>query len=123
MIMSYGHASHLAEMIKTNADQFATLYSGERAVLGEALINHDPHDQFAWCQEWRFAIADYLYFDKGEYEGDIIVPGFRPPSEPDTDSYAYQSLQAMEPDTESLLYAFNVLGRFREWLSLNGEDY
>ena len=116
--MGYGHASHLAEMIKNNADQFATLYSGERAVLGEALINHDPYDQFAWCQEWRFAIADTL-FERGE-----SVPGFRQsPSGSDTDSYAYQAIQAMDADTSSLLYAFNVLGRFREWLSINGEDY
>lgn len=109
--MSYGHASALADMARTNADNFRTLYSGERAVLGEALIAHDPYDQLSWVMEWRFAIADTLY-ERGER-----VPGFRQsPNGSDADAYAYQALQAMEPDTASLLYAFNVLGRFRDWL-------
>ncbi len=98
--------------------EFWELYSGKRTVIGEALINHDAFDQFAWCQEWRFAIADYLTFELGEF-----VPDFHPASEPDRESYPFELLTGMEPDRESLFYAFEILSRFREWLRIAEMDY
>jgi hypothetical protein len=98
--------------------EFWALYSGKREVLGHALISHDPYDQFAWCQGWRFAIAGYLTFQKGE-----SVPDFRPaPSGPE-DTYEYEELLHIRPDTDALWYAFNVLSRYREWLRIAGKDY
>ncbi|WP_395759459.1 hypothetical protein OIE82_27035 [Streptomyces althioticus] len=102
-----------------DARKFWCMYSGKREVLGHALFNHDPFDQFAWCQEWRFAIADYLTFNEGEY-----VNGFRPsPMGPDEDSFAYDTLKGERPSVEALRYAEKVLERFREWLRIAGEDY
>lgn len=106
------------DLVRENAQNFWALYSGKRAVLGEALTLHDPHDQYAWCQEWRFAIADFLYW-QGE-----SVPGFRPaPNGPDTTSYAYQELWNTSADKEACWYAFNILSRYREWLRIAGRDY
>lgn len=94
-------------------------YWGKREALGVALIMHDPYDQFGWCQEWRFAIADVLVFDRGEG-----VPGFYPaPSGPEEESLAYHDLMADRPSTEALWYALNILDRFREQLRLAGADY
>lgn len=102
-----------------NARKFWALYSGKREVLGEALLSHDPGDQFGWCQSWRFAIADYLTFNVGEY-----VEGFRPAlGDPDTDSYEYDTLCESAPATEALRYAEKVLDRYREWLRIAGKDY
>lgn len=98
---------------------FDELYSGKREALGEALVNHDPFDQFAWCQEWRFALCDYLTFDQGEY-----VPDFRPGfNGPDIDSYAYSQLVVSDYDTETAQYALRILDRYREWLRIAGMDY
>lgn len=102
-----------------NARKYWALYSGKREVIGEALFDHDPGDQFGWCQGWRFAIADYLTYNMSER-----VEGFNSPmGEPDTDSYEYESLCETAPDIEALRYAEKVLERFREWLRIAGEDY
>lgn len=96
---------------------FNTLYSGERSVLGDALLSHDPFDQYAWAQEWRLAVADALVFEHGEY-----VPGFRPGVfGPDRDSFAYGFTQ--DADVEPLRYAFKILSRYVAWLELAGESY
>lgn len=94
-------------------------YSGKRIVLYAALVSHDPWDQFAWCQEWRFAIADVLHFQRGEN-----VPYFYPsPMGPDEDSYAYSELSTAAYTVEELRYAYDILTRFREWLGIAGQDY
>jgi len=98
--------------------EFWERYSGKRLVLGQALFNHDPYDQFAWCQEWRFAICDYLVWELGGH-----VPGFRPACGPDDDSYAYDCLRHMNVTEESLRYALRILDRFGEWLRIEGKDY
>ncbi|MEU9258965.1 hypothetical protein AB0D68_10810 [Streptomyces sp. NPDC048212] len=107
------------EGMTERARKYWELYSGKREVLGEALFYHDPGDQFAWVQGWRFAIADYITFNLGEN-----VEGFRPAAGgPDTDSYEYESLCESAPDLEALRYAEKVFERFREWLRIAGEDY
>lgn len=94
-------------------------YAGKRAVLYDALTAHDPYDQFGWCQEWRFAICDYLLWDLG-----VSYPGFRPaPSGPVVDSYAYRELAASRYDEPELRYALTILDRYREWLRLADKDY
>ena len=109
----------IIDRIESNGRDFWDLYSDERVVLGNALIFHDPYDQFGWVQEWRFAIADYLHFDMGE-----TVTGFLPaPGGPDTDSYAYDELCDISPSVEALRYALRILDRYREWLRIAGKDY
>lgn len=94
-------------------------YSGKRVVLYSALLAHDPYDQFGWCQEWRFAICDYLVWVVG-----TSVPDFKPsPVGPDRDSYVYEQLCAERPDAEALWYVLRILDRYREWLRLAGKDY
>lgn len=99
--------------------EFWDRYSGKRAVLGEALINHDPYDEFAWVQSWRFAIADRLYWYEGAY-----VPGYDPGpmSGPDL-TFAYEQLAELEPTEDQMWYALGILDRYREWLRIAGRDY
>lgn len=86
-------------------------------VLQEARIHHDPFDQFAWVQEWRFSIAQYLT-DQGEH-----VPGFRG-GDDIRDDMAYGVLSVLlMPTVDELTYALRVLDRFREWLRIAGKDY
>lgn len=85
-------------------------------VLQEARIHHDPHDQFAWVQDWRFAIAQYLT-DQGEF-----VPDFRG-ADDIRDDMAYHCLKSLAPNTDELNYAARILERFREWLRVAGKDY
>jgi hypothetical protein len=100
--------------------QFWELYKGKREILGEALIHHDPYDQFAWCQEWRFALADYITFVLGEHVPDFFS-GWNGPNK---DSYAYSEvLVAVNPDSETCWYALRILDRYREWLRIAGKDY
>lgn len=99
------------------APKFWELYSGKREVLGSALFHHDPYDQFAWCQTWRFAICDYLVWEMGEYVND-----FRSHA-PDREDYAFQELQEVSPSVEGLRYALEILDRYRVWLGLAGKDY
>lgn len=102
-----------------SANDFWESYNGEREALGMALVMHDPYDQFAWCQEWRFAIADVLTHDRHE-----TVPGFRPGfNGADVESYAYQDIATSPPSDDALWYALKILDRYREWLRLAGEDY
>ena len=125
--MSYSHAASIAErsqdgptVVHRTTETGATVaepYSGIRAVLGVALDAHDPGDQFGWVQEWRFAIADVLYFQRGEAVSGLRAYG------PDTDSYAYQELSTAAYSVEQLRYAFEILGRFREWLKRAGKGY
>ena len=90
--------------------------NSKRAVVKAALVVHDPGDQFAWVQDWRFAIAQHLE-DQGEY-----VPEFRGADDIRTED-AYLELAAIRPTLEALWYADKILGRFREWLRIAGEDY
>lgn len=97
----------------------ARKYGTTNPVLVEARVNHDPYDEWAWCQEWRLAIADYLTFDLDEY-----VEDFRPsPMGPDDESYAYQSLRTLQPSYDDLVYAKIILARYAEWLRAAGKDY
>lgn len=104
----------------TNTHNTRNQYGTTNPVLIEARINHDPYDEFAWVQEWRFAIAQFLS-DLGEY-----VPDFRG-SDDIRESYAYESLEntftCSAQDIRALTYAFRILSRYREWLSLAGKDY
>ena len=97
---------------------FWDLYNGKRAILGEALLNHDPGDQFAWCQEWRFALADVLAYERG-----VWVEGYESFG-PDDSTYAYDCLTDQPGYSDAdLLYAYDILTRYREWLRIAGVDY
>lgn len=97
-------------------------YGTNNRVLIEARINHDPYDEFGWCQEWRFAIAQFLT-DLGEY-----VPDFRG-ADDIRDEYPYECLASMGSfvktggEIDELFYALKILDRYREWLRLAGRDY
>ena len=96
----------------------ARKYGTTNPVLIEARINHDPYDQFAWVQDWRFSIAQYLT-DVGEYVGD-----FRG-ADDIRDDFPYAVLHEMnpQPEPEELFYALKILDRYREWLGIAGKDY
>lgn len=107
------------EGMTDSARKYWALYSGKREVLGHALFSHDPGDQFAWCQGWRFALCDYLTFEWGEY-----VPDFRPsPMGPEEDAYEYEELTEIQPSPDECRYALRILDRYREWLRIAGRDY
>lgn len=97
---------------------FWELYSGKREVLGHALFDHDPYDQFAWCQEWRFSICNYLYHARG-----YRVPHYRPGAGGPDVSYGYETLAETDPPIGAMLYALRILDRYREWLRIAGKDY
>lgn len=102
-----------------DARKYWALYSGKREVLGHALFNHDPGDQFGWCQGWRFALCDYLTSEWGEH-----VPGFRQGAGgPDGDAYEYEELTEIRPGPDECWYALRILDRYREWLRIAGKDY
>jgi len=115
----------------TKGNSFRERYSGERAVLGEALLNHDPFDQFAWVQGWRFAICDALLWDWG-----YLVPEFHTAASGPEDTYELEMIRTLyvidEDDQidrkywhveDELKYALKILDRYREWLRIAGEDY
>jgi hypothetical protein len=111
-------AGETISRLERNGREFWNLYSGKREVLGMVLLFHDPFDQFAWCQEWRFALCDLLY-----WQG-VSVPDFKTLlTGPDTSSFAYQYLWDMSADREACRYALRILDRYREWLRIAGEDY
>jgi hypothetical protein len=89
----------------------------DRATLEHAIVNYDDHDQFAWVQEWRFAICDRLVWDMGESVKDFKSYG------PDDDSYALAYLRDMNDSAEELHYALKILDRYRVWLRLAEKDY
>lgn len=89
-------------------------YGTTNPVLIEARVNHDPYDQFAWVQEWRFAIAQRLE-DLGEY-----VPSFRG-ADDIRETYGYEAIAY--GSVPELRYALKILDRFREWLKVTGRDY
>lgn len=93
----------------------ARKYGTTNPVLIEARIAHDPYDEFAWVQDWRFAIAQRLQ-ELGEY-----VPLFH--GSPDIrETYAYEMI-AREDNVADLEYAAKILERYREWLRIAGRDY
>ncbi len=104
--------------IKGDPQEAARKYGTTNRVLIEARIVHDPYDEFAWVQDWRFAIADVLAYERG-----VWVPGYESFG-PDDSTYAYDMLtdQPGYSDDE-LLYAYAILTRYREWLRLAGKDY
>lgn len=89
----------------------------ESITLSLTMDNHDPYDEFAWVQGWRFALCDFLTFDRGEN-----VPEFRPASQPEK-SYEYETLEYENPETEDLWNALRILDAYREWLGSQGRDY
>ena len=89
----------------------------ESITLGLTMDNHDPYDEFAWVQGWRFAFCDFLTFERGEN-----VPKFRPASQPE-ESYEYETLVYENPDTDDVWYALGILDEFRKWLGDQGRDY
>ncbi len=109
----------------------ARKYGTTNPVLIEARINHDPYDEFAWVQGWRFAICDALLWDWG-----VSVPGFSPgaATEPE-DTFelaAIRTLYEIEDGSipvdqwhleDELRYALKILDRYREWLRIAGKDY
>jgi len=80
--------------------------------------HHDGIDIFGFCQEWRFALADYLY-----WQFDVLVPGFRPTFEPKGEDYAYGLLQDKDPGQQEVQYAYDILTRYREWIRIAERDY
>ncbi len=104
-------------MSKITRDDFWTLYSGKRELLGHALFSHDPFDPFGWVQGWRFALCDYLFHVMGEN-----VPEFRPASEPES-SYEFEEISQLDPDLETLWYSLEILDRYRAWIGMAGLDY
>ena len=95
-------------------------YGTTNPVLIEARVDHDPYDEFAWVQNWRFAICDRLYWHEGEY-----VPGFSPGAAatgPEL-TFEYEMLSELDPTVPEMEYALNVLDRYREWLRIAGRDY
>lgn len=104
-------------MSKILREDFWTLYSGKRELLGHALFSHDPFDQFAWVQGWRFAICDYMYHVMGE-----SVPEFRPSFNPEV-SYEFEEISELDPTLETLWYSLEILDRYRVWLGMAGLDY
>lgn len=94
-------------------------YGTTNPVLIEARINHDPYDEFAWVQDWRFGICDYLYW----YEG-VRVPGFDPGAATGPElTLAYECISETRPTVAQLEYALRILDRYREWLRITGKDY
>lgn len=105
-------------------------YGTTNPALIEARINHDPCDEFAWVQSWRFALCEALLFDWG-----YLVPGFRTVrSEPEDSSELeiIRTLYVIEDDSiareywyreDELKYALKILDRYREWLRIAGKDY
>lgn len=97
----------------------ATKYGTTNPVLIQARLTHDPYDEFAWVQDWRFAIAQRLE-DLGEY-----VPEFRG-ADDIRDTYEYEAVagtETSEGDAEMMWYALRILDRYREWLRIAGKDY
>jgi hypothetical protein len=79
-------------------------------------------DVWAECMGWLFAVSDYLTFDDGTGTPDKWQ--FRPsPLGPDEDSYEYQELQEIKPDTETLERFGNLLNRYSDILRARGMDY
>lgn len=98
-------------------------YGTTNPVLIEARIAHDPYDEFAWVQDWRFSIAQFLT-DNGAY-----VPDFRG-ADDIRDDYPYEQLVMLYSGTDmtgresaELEYALRILDRYREWLRIAGKDY
>lgn len=108
----------------------ARKYGTTNPVLIEARVDHDPYDEFAWCQKWRFAICEVLLFDWG-----YLAPGFRTVATEPEDGYeieAIRSLYVIDDDSiareywhveDELKYALMILDRYREWLRIAGLDY
>lgn len=103
----------------------ARKYGTTNPVLIEARVNHDPFDEFVWCEDWRFAIAQFLT-DVGEY-----VPYFQGSASNRFD-FAYEMISGVYPDAPDhvyeseaaeLRYALKILDRYRNWLRLAGRDY
>lgn len=103
----------------------ARKYGTTNPVLIEARVHHDPHDEFAWMQGWRFAIAQFLT-DAGEF-----VPDFRG-SDDIRQGFECEQLETLYPSyadgiadlhVGELEYALRILDRYREWLRVAGRDY
>lgn len=90
----------------------------DRTVIREALMNHDPYDQFAWVQGWRFSVSQYLT-DQGEHVSEFRGGG----ADDIREDFEYEMLADIQPSIEALKYADKILGRFRAWLALAGKDY
>ncbi|BET51742.1 hypothetical protein RGQ21_67240 [Kitasatospora aureofaciens] len=108
----------------------ARKYGTTNPVLITARSMHDPYDEFAWVQEWRFALCEVLLFDWG-----YLAPGFRTMADQPEDTHpveAIRSLYVVEDDSiapeywyreDELKYALRILDRYRTWLGLAGKDY
>jgi hypothetical protein len=111
MMITYGPR----EVPVTDARKYGTT----NPVLIEARINHDPYDEFAWVQDWRFAICDLLLWNLG-----VPTDGFDPGcAEGPEETFAYDTLSSVEASYDELRYALKVLDRYREWLRIAGKDY
>jgi len=80
--------------------------------------HYDKTDAYGFTQEWRLAIAEYLFWDLGE-----TVIGYRPGMRQIQDSYALEFIKDVDPSLEELHYAYSILTRFREILGALGKDY
>lgn len=87
-------------------------------VLQAASVNSGDGDVFGWVQGWRFAIAGYLW-----HVLDVKVSGFRPGIGGPDYSFEYEELTNMDPKAADLMYALDILDRYRRWVGIAGRDY
>ncbi|MEU0912122.1 hypothetical protein [Streptomyces althioticus] len=116
------------------SNDVARKYGTTNPVLIAARVLHDPYDEFAWVQGWRFAICEALLHDWG-----YLTPGFRTVRSRPEDTMEYgeiRTLYVIEDDNglesidpmywhveDELKYALRILDRYREWLRIAGRDY
>lgn len=78
----------------------------------------DKGDAYGCTQDWRFALAEYLYWEHGVQ----TTPGFYTEHSP-TDSYSYEFLKDYDVTEQEAQYCFAILTRYREWLRIADRDY
>jgi hypothetical protein len=98
-------------------------YTGYNLLMDEIRMAWDGGDPYASGAEWRFAIAEVIYFDLG-----FDVEGYEPHgvTEPDPASYAVDTVRYCVEngaDLADLECVFEVLNRHRDWVRAAGRDY
>lgn len=94
-------------------------YPGYNDLMSE-IRRDDWDDPFGAVQYWRFAIAEVLYFDHGDYEHDFHPS---PLASGPEDSYAVETVRDSTADEGDLQNVLAVLDRLRVWIGLAGQDY
>lgn len=92
----------------------------------EALLTHDPYDQWGWVMGEAFALCDAVYVYWG-----VTLPEYRPGPGVTfaavLQDYRGGSILSLlsdgVADYEDVLRWFKVLTRFANWLKMAGKDY